>query len=102
LLPSTETINAASTAAAQFASSSKDLKSFNSNAVKINKQVLPATNIKANDYTIAGIGESRSMVRWAFEKDVNDVSEPFEVGDSYYVATTTQMQAGKRRHLLLN
>ena len=29
------------------------------------------------------------MVRWAFEKDVNDVSEPFEVGDSYYVAIIT-------------
>jgi peptidyl-prolyl cis-trans isomerase D len=89
LLPSTETINAASTAAAQFASGTKDVKSFNSNAVKINKQVLPATNIKANDYNIAGIGESRTMVRWAFEKDVNEVSEPFEVGDSYYVAIIT-------------
>jgi len=89
LLPSTETINAASTAAAQFASASKDVKSFNSNAVKINKQVLPATNIKANDYNIAGVGESRTMVRWAFEKEVNDVSETFEVGDSYYVAIIT-------------
>lgn len=98
LLPSTETINAASTAAAQFASGTKDVKSFNSNAVKINKQVLPATNIKANDYNIAGIGESRSMVRWAFEKDVNDVSEPFEVGDSYYVAIIT----GEEKQGLLN
>ena len=46
LLPSTETINAASTAAAQFATKSTDLKSFNSNAIKANKQSLPATNIK--------------------------------------------------------
>jgi peptidyl-prolyl cis-trans isomerase D len=87
--PSNETINAAATAAAQFVSNSKDVKSFNENAVKQNKQVLPATGIKANDFEIQGIGETRQMVRWIFEKDVNAVSEPFEIGDSYIVAVVT-------------
>jgi peptidyl-prolyl cis-trans isomerase D len=41
------------------------------------------------EYEIAGIGESRSLVRWAFEKDLNAVSEPTEVGDSYFVAIIT-------------
>ena len=86
LLPSTETINAASTAAAQFATSSTDLKSFNTNAVKANKQALPATKIKESDFSIQGIGESRAIVRWVYEKSVNDVSEPFEVEDNYLVA----------------
>jgi len=89
LLPSTETINAASTAAAQFATNSTDLKSFNSNAVKVNKQSLPATNIKENDFSIQGIGETRAMVRWIYEKSVNDISEPFEVEDNYLVAIIT-------------
>ncbi|MEN9382508.1 MAG: hypothetical protein RI940_1391 [Bacteroidota bacterium] len=87
--PSNETINAAATAAAQFVSNSKDVKSFNENAVKQNKQVLPAAGIKANDFEIQGIGETRQMVRWIFEKDVNAVSEPFEIGDSYIVAVVT-------------
>jgi peptidyl-prolyl cis-trans isomerase D len=87
--PSNETINAAATAAAQFVANSKDIKSFNENAVKINKQVLPASGIKANDFDIQGIGESRQMVRWVFEKDVNSVSEPFEIADSYIVAVIT-------------
>ena len=87
--PSNETINAAATAAAQFVSNSKDVKSFNENAVKQNKQVLPATGIKANDFDIQGIGETRQMVRWVFEKDVNTVSEPFEIGDNYIVAVIT-------------
>lgn len=87
--PSNETINAAATAAAQFVSNCKDVKSFNENAVKQNKQVLPATGIKANDFEIQGIGETRQMVRWVFEKDVNAVSEPFEIGDSYIVAVIT-------------
>ena len=87
--PSNETINSASTAAAQFVSNSKDVKTFNQNAVKQNKQVLPATGIKANDFEIQGLGETRQMVRWVFEKDVNAVSEPFEIADSYIVAVIT-------------
>jgi len=92
ILPSNETITAASTAAAQLASSSKDLKSFNANAVKINKQVLPAAGIKANDFDIQGIGTSRATVRWIFENDVNAVSEPFEVGDNYFVAAISGIE----------
>ena len=87
--PSNETINAASTAAAQFASSSKDIKSFNENAVKINKQVLPAAGIKANDFEIQGLGQTRQLVRWVFDKGVNSVSEPFEIADNYVVAVVT-------------
>ena len=86
VLPSTETLNAASTAAAQFATASKDPKSFTANAVKEKKEVFPAANIKANDFEIPGIGESRALVRWVYDNDLNDVSEPFEVGDNYIVA----------------
>ena len=89
ILPSNETISAASAAAAAFASSSKDAKSFNEQAVKLNKQAYPATGIKAMDYEIAGIGESRTLVRWIFEKEVNTVSEPTEVGENYFVAVIT-------------
>jgi peptidyl-prolyl cis-trans isomerase D len=89
ILPSSETIGVASAAAAAFASASKDLKSFNQEAVKLNKQTFPASGIKSMDYEIPGIGESRSLVRWAFEKDLNAVSEPTEVGDSYFVAIIT-------------
>ena len=89
IIPSNETINNASTAAAQFASTSKDVKSFNENAVKLGKQVLPATGIKANDFEIQGLGETRQTVRWIFDKKVNDVSEPFEIADTYIVAVIT-------------
>ncbi len=87
--PSNETINAATTAAAQFSSTSKDVKSFNENAVKLGKQVLPAVGIKQNDFEIQGLGETRQMVRWVYEKKVNDVSEAFELGDTYIVAVIT-------------
>jgi peptidyl-prolyl cis-trans isomerase D len=89
ILPSNETISSASAAAASFASASKDVKTFNEQAVKLNKQAYPATGIKAMDYEIAGIGESRTLVRWVYEKDLNAVSEPIEVGEDYFVAIIT-------------
>ena len=95
VMPSNETINAASTAAAQFASSSKGGKSFNTNAVKLGKQAIPAVGIKANDFDIQGIGTARNIVRWVYEKEVNDVSESFEQGDNYVVAViTSEEKAG--------
>jgi peptidyl-prolyl cis-trans isomerase D len=89
ILPSSETIGVASAAAASFASASKDVKSFNQEAVKLNKQTFPASGIKSMDFEIPGLGESRTLVRWAFEKDLNAVSEPTEIGDSYFVAIIT-------------
>ena len=89
ILASKETTTTAQTTAAKFAADSKDQKSFNANALKLNKQALPATNIKAYDFNIQGLGETREIVRWVFEKKVNDVSEPIEVGDAYIVANIT-------------
>jgi peptidyl-prolyl cis-trans isomerase D len=89
ILPSSETIGTASAAAAAFASASKDIKSFNKEAVKLNKQTFPAAGIKSMDYEIPGLGESRSLVRWVYENDINTVSEPTEIGDSYFVAIIT-------------
>ena len=89
ILPSSETIGAASAAAAAFATASKDIKSFNQEAVKLNKQTFPAVGIKSMDYEIPGLGESRSLVRWVYENDLNSVSEPTEIGDSYFIAIIT-------------
>lgn len=89
IVASKETTTAAQAAAAKFAADSKDQKSFNANALKINKQTVPATGIRAYDFGVQGLGETREVVRWVFDKKVNDVSEPIEVGDAYIVATIT-------------
>ena len=89
ILPSSETIGAASAAAATFSTASKDIKSFNQEAVKLNKQTIPASGIKSMDFEIPGLGASRTLVRWVYENDINTVSEPTEIGDSYYVAVIT-------------
>lgn len=83
---SNETVTAAGTAAAQFSVSGKDAKKFAANALKENKPVQGANDIKQNDYTINGIGQSRQLIRWVYEHGVGDVSDPFEIGDRDVVA----------------
>jgi peptidyl-prolyl cis-trans isomerase D len=88
---SNETVTAANTAASQFAVSSKDAKKFNANALKDQSPIMPANDIKQNDFTIQALGSSRQLVRWIYEHGVGDVSEPTEIGDRYIVAIITSV-----------
>jgi peptidyl-prolyl cis-trans isomerase D len=83
---SQETINSANSAAAQFAGSSRNKKAFDENVTKAGKQPLAAPDLKKSDYNVAALGESRQLVRWVYDNEVGDVSEPFEVNDRYVVA----------------
>lgn len=86
IVSSNETVSAASTAAALFIANTKNSKQFNDNANKQNLQIMSASEIKQNDFTINSIGSSRSLVRWIYEKNTGDISEPTEIGDRYIVA----------------
>ncbi|MDB5232298.1 MAG: peptidyl-prolyl cis-trans isomerase [Chitinophagaceae bacterium] len=86
---SPETDNNASTAAQQFAAGSKTSKEFSQNAQKLKMTPLVAADIKANDFTVGPLTASRQLVRWVYEKDNGDVSEPMKIGDRYIVATVT-------------
>ena len=77
---SNETVNTVSTAAAQFAATSKTKVLFDENAKKLNKSATPANELKENEATIPGLSSARQIVRWVYEHSVGDVSEqPFEV-----------------------
>ena len=91
IAPSSETISAASTAAAQFAVSAKNPKQYNANAAKENKQILTANDIKQNDFVIPGLGSNRTTVRWIYEHGIGDISDPVEMGDKYVVAMITSV-----------
>jgi peptidyl-prolyl cis-trans isomerase D len=89
ILSSNETVNEANVSATSFASSAKNVKSFNENAGKLGLPILPATDIKQNDFTIGTLANTRSLVRWIFENKEGAVSDPTEVGDQIIVATVT-------------
>jgi peptidyl-prolyl cis-trans isomerase D len=88
IVASEETDAAASTAAIQFVSTSKDPKSFNETVAKKKLNKESAENIKEMDF---GVGElnSRAIVKWLFENKVGTVSDPFDLKDRYVVAVVT-------------
>lgn len=89
IISSNETINEANTAAANFITAVKNIKSFNEQAIKVSKPILTASDIKENDFSIGTLASTRSLVKWIYEKGVGDVSEPTEVADQYIVALVT-------------
>lgn len=88
IVASQETDVTASTTAVQFASTSKNQKSFDETVSKMKLSKSNADNIRGLDYT-AGTLSSRSLVRWVFENKVGAVSEPFDLKDQYVVAIIT-------------
>jgi peptidyl-prolyl cis-trans isomerase D len=86
---SQETDNAASNAASQFGASSRSQKDFEANAKKQHVTVLPSQEFKENDFSIPGLGESRALVRWAYDNKPGAISEPMNISDNYVVAMLT-------------
>jgi peptidyl-prolyl cis-trans isomerase D len=86
VVPSDETINGASGMASQFAASSRDLKQFDENATKGKLNKLQA-DVKESDFMIMGLGETREIIRWAFNdaKRGTVAEHPYQVGDKFVV-----------------
>ena len=91
IIPSDETINAASLAATK-AAANKNSKELNDYAAKNGLRMIemPAT-IKENDFTVGGMQDARSLVRWAFEAKKGDVSDPIGIGNDFIVATVNKI-----------
>ncbi len=93
IIASNETINNASTSASQFAASSKDQKGFEAAAKKSNLTPINSQEIKKADYSLGVVGgENRDFIKWIFNSDVGDVSDPYELGDQYVVALITSSE----------
>ena len=90
IVPSDETINGASGKASQFAAASRDLKKFDDNATKDKLNKLQA-DVKESDFMIMGLGESREIIRWAFNdaKRGSVAEHPYQVGDKFVVPAVT-------------
>ncbi|MBV9962563.1 MAG: SurA N-terminal domain-containing protein [Parafilimonas sp.] len=86
---SQETDNAASNAASQFAAASRNQQEFETNAKNKKLTILPSQEFRENDFTVPGVGESRELVKWAYDNKPGAVSEPFNVNANYVVALLT-------------
>lgn len=91
ITPSTETENAASGLANQFAGESRNLKAFEDNVVKNKLTKFVAADIKPNDVMITGLGSNRQFVRWINEAKLGEVSDPITMEDKYVVGVLTEI-----------
>ncbi|MCW3462411.1 peptidylprolyl isomerase [Chitinophaga nivalis] len=89
---SKETNNAAYGAASDFAGKSRSAAAFEKEVQqgKLNKRI--ADNVRPMDFVIPGIGQSRELVRWAYESKKGDVSNVFTFDDKYVVAVLTSIR----------
>ncbi|HWB93088.1 MAG TPA: peptidylprolyl isomerase [Puia sp.] len=88
---SPETDQAASGLASQFAGESRDAKAFDDNVQKEHLQKLLGPDIAPTEVNIPGLGANRQLVRWMYDAQLGNVSEPFPVGDKYVVALLTEI-----------
>ena len=88
---SQETDNAASGLANQFAGDSRDARSFEDNIQKNHLQRLVSPDISPAAISITGMAPNRQLIRWVYDAQLGNVSEPFPVGDKYVVALLTEI-----------
>ncbi len=86
LAASDSTVMAIYGKANEFAGKNTTAADFDATSKKLNLNKRIGDNIKAGNFTIAGLGAvPRDMIRWAFEKKVGDISSVFQLGESRYV-----------------
>ncbi|MFY0253042.1 SurA N-terminal domain-containing protein [Chitinophaga sp. 30R24] len=90
--PSKETNNAAFSAASDFASKSHNAADFEKTIQeeRLNKRI--ADNVRPMDFVTPGIGQSRELVRWAYDAKKGDVSSVFTFDDKYVVAVLSSIR----------
>ncbi len=91
IIPSDETINAASIAATKASANkgSKELAEYASkNGIKL---VEIPTTVKENDFSVGNMQDARTLVRWVFEAKKGAVSDPIAIGNDFVVATVNKI-----------
>ena len=88
IAPSETTINGVYNAAATFSGTYNTAAAFDEQVKKENMNLLKAGEIQENSKYINGIENARDVIRWMYdeERQVGDISEPFQSGERYIVA----------------
>ncbi|MFT3979173.1 MAG: peptidylprolyl isomerase [Ferruginibacter sp.] len=91
IVPSDATIQAASVAATK-AATQKDGASLGKYASENGLKLIQVPSIlKENDFSAGAMQDARQLVKWAFEAKAGQVSEPFNIGDDFVVATVDKI-----------
>lgn len=92
IVPTDQTINSASAEATK-ASGQKNNTELSKYAVAHGLGITKEpTLIKENSYAVGNMADARQLVKWAFEADKGDVSEPFNIDNAFVVATVDKIE----------
>ncbi len=90
IMPGDATRNEAYRKADYFASLTANLEEFERNAATDSLIINEAENIEKNDRRIAGIGDAREIIRWAYvDASIGEASDVIELENHYVVAVLT-------------
>ena len=93
ILPSDATIQTANLNATKL-SGQKNSKEFETYCAKNGLQKISwPTLVKENDFAVGQLQDARQLVRWVFEAKKGEVSEPFNIGEQFIVATVDKIQS---------
>ena len=91
--PSKATFDKIYSEAMKFASENRTYQQFNAAIAKQNLLKKQASNLTENAKTIVDLEQARPVVKWAYTAKINEVSEPFTIGnDRYVIAALTNVK----------
>ncbi|MBP5365064.1 MAG: peptidylprolyl isomerase [Bacteroidales bacterium] len=76
----------------EFISSIKTNDQFNSMIDSLNLVKRYAQNIRPTAHSINSIASARDIVKWAYEAELNEISDIFDCGDEFVIATLVKKQ----------
>lgn len=91
IIPSPETERNIYGNATTFASENQSTAKFTEAAKKLN--VKTVESLKAEDFTVQGLGSSRELVKWAFKAKKGEVSPPFTISGKHVIAMLEDVRA---------
>ncbi|MDA3893728.1 MAG: SurA N-terminal domain-containing protein [Salinivirgaceae bacterium] len=89
--PSTKTYQNTYAEASKFGGSNRTYDAF-VEASKAESYNLKIANVKRDDKNVANLEDPRQLIRWAYKAETGEVSEIFELGDVFVVATLKSAQ----------
>lgn len=85
--PSKATYQAIYSKASKFAGNNRTREAFDNAAANEKLTIQTANGLRESDQRVANINQSRPLVKWAYTAKTSEVSEIFEFGDQFVVAT---------------
>ncbi len=91
--PSNETYDNVYNKASAFSINNDNLEKFSA-ALEEDKTIenFDYTTIKEGDKTLGSVENPRTVIRWIYDNNIGDVSEPFEIGNQFVISAITNIK----------